>query len=279
MRSDHPLLNRTWSATRASLMGCGLAEPLLRLGLLGLESTRSQLALHYLKGYRHGMEIGALHFPLQLPTGIEALYIDKNTPEKLRELCSEVAASIVRTDVVADGFTLSCIADASQEFLVANHVLEHSTDALGTLMNWLRVLRPGGTLFVTVPRGSRCFDKGRAITNAEHFLDDYRLTQNGNYSAMRERNRKHIEEHLRISAPAIAREQNTHWSTPNAHDYEYAVERLLNRDSEQIHHHVFSPPSYRTLLDLLTEVSEGQCRIERIARSSIEIIGIVRKLA
>lgn len=149
----------------------------------------------------------------------------------------------------------------SQDFVVANHVLEHAIDALGTLQSWLRVLRPGGVLFVAVPIGEHCFDRGRNITPAEHFLKDYLLVAAGDGQAMRERNRAHVEEHLAIAAPALVREQCQPWQQPHG------------ADSSQIHHHVFTQDSFTALLGLLVE----QARIERVARSSVEIVGIVRK--
>ncbi len=264
---------------RTIMVRSGLAAPLLHLGLLGLDETRRRLAMHYLSTAEHGIEIGALHYPLPLPRGTRALYVDLHGPAELKRLSQESAEAIVAPDVIADGFSLRCIAQTSQSFVIANHVLEHATDALGTLLNWLGVLRPGGILFVAVPRGERCFDRGRIVTPASHFLDDHRLTTSGDSAAMRARNRAHVEEHLAIAAPAIAGSQGLVWNPPEPHEREKLVLRLLDRDPEQIHHHVFSQASFRALLDLLTEASDGRCRIERVARSSVEIVGIVRRLA
>jgi len=275
MLSEPSLTQRTWSTLRAALIGYGLAEPLLRFGLLGLEETRRRLALHHLPAGARGLEIGALHCPLPLPPGTQARYIDQHGPQALRQLRADAGEAIVTPDIIADGFGLHCIASVSQDFVIANHVLEHAVDALGTLGNWLRVLRPDGLIFVTVPRGERCFDHGRAITPAEHFLEDHHFNTAGNTMAMRERNRAHVVEHLAISAPAIAREQGRPWTPQEGTERELEIERLLSRDSSQIHHHVFTQDSFTALLGLL-----GECvRIERIARSSIEIVGIVRKRA
>jgi SAM-dependent methyltransferase len=54
---------------------------------------------------------------------------------------------------VADGDaeTLSSVADGSLDFAHASHCLEHMTDPARALSHWLRVLRPGGHLIVTVP--------------------------------------------------------------------------------------------------------------------------------
>lgn len=283
MSSECSLLQRFWAALRAGLIGCGLAEPLLRLGRLGLTDTRRHLARYYLTppgtGWL-GLEIGALHCPLPLPPGADALYIDKHLPVALKTLRPDVQdTAIVTPDFIANGFSLQCIADACLDFVIANHVLEHSIDALGTLCQWLRVLRPDGILFVAVPLGDRCFDRGRPLTSPDHFVEDYRLSARGERAAMRERNLRHVEEYLAISAPAIAREQGATWAPPDTQERARLIGHLLDVDPAQMHHHVFSVDSFATLLGLLDEICGRHMLVERIARSSVEIIGIVRKLA
>jgi hypothetical protein len=274
MRPEHSIIRIAWSALRSVLIAGRLAEPLLRLGLLGLEATRRRLALRYLPPGGSGLEIGALHSPLPLPPGSRARYLDKHAPQALKGLRPDAGEAIVVPDVLADGFTLACVAEASQDFVIANHVLEHASDALGTLENWLCALSHGGMLFVAVPIGACCFDRGRKVTSTEHFLEDHRLTSAGNIEAMRSRNRRHIEEHLAIATPAMAQQQGKPWQAPAGAAHEREIERLLGSDSSQIHHHVFTPASFAALLGLLGE----HARVECIARSSIEIVGIVRKL-
>lgn len=273
MRSERTLVQRTWPALRAALVGCGLSEWLLARGRLGLEETRRHLALRYLPAGGRGLEIGALHCPLPLPPGARARYVDRHTAEELRRLRADAGPGIVDTDLLADGFALDCVAEGSQDFVVANHVLEHATDALGTLENWLRVLRPGGMLFVAVPIGARGADRGRAVTPPDHFLEDRRLGAAGDRAALRERNRVHVEEHLDVAAPALARERGEAWTPLQGEAREREIARLLGADASQVHHHVFSPESFAALLGLLGPAA----RIERIARSSVEIVGIVGK--
>jgi SAM-dependent methyltransferase len=278
MTVDHLILNRAWSILRNWLTRAGLAEVLLRLDLLGLVETRRRLALRHIEAGSIGLEIGALHCPLPLPAQTRAYYIDKHSAATLKTLRADAGDTIIRPDILADGLRLDCIASASQDFVVANHLLEHAQDALGTLGNWLRVLRPGGVLFVAVPIGDRCFDRGREITSAEHFRDDYRLSLTGDHGAMRRRNQKHVEEHLAISAPALAALQGKQWTPPNNAERARLIAHFLDRNPEQIHHHVFSRASLGELLHLLCQVSQDRCRIERIASSRVELIGIVRRL-
>ena len=54
-------------------------------------------------------------------------------------------------DVVDDANYLKKFRDESLDFVVANHVLEHVVDFLGTLATFHRVLRKGGVAFVALP--------------------------------------------------------------------------------------------------------------------------------
>jgi SAM-dependent methyltransferase len=50
-----------------------------------------------------------------------------------------------------DGQHLASVADDSFDFVHSSHCLEHLNDPREGLSNWLRVVRPGGYLIVTVP--------------------------------------------------------------------------------------------------------------------------------
>jgi SAM-dependent methyltransferase len=50
-----------------------------------------------------------------------------------------------------DAQLLSNINDAAFDFVYSSHCLEHMRDPYESLSNWIRVVRPGGHLIVTVP--------------------------------------------------------------------------------------------------------------------------------
>ena len=50
-----------------------------------------------------------------------------------------------------DAQKLANVDDASFDFLFSSHCLEHLNDPAEALSNWIRVVRPGGHLVVTVP--------------------------------------------------------------------------------------------------------------------------------
>nr|WP_233101960.1 methyltransferase domain-containing protein [Variovorax sp. IB41] len=135
------------------------------------ELTRAAIARHFLRG--QGLEIGALHNPLALPPGATARYVDVAPIEVLRERFPEAAERIRAPDIVDDGELLATVADASQDFLIANHLLEHCEDPIGAIETFVRVVRPGGMIFMAVPDKRYTFDLPRAVTSVEHAIRDH----------------------------------------------------------------------------------------------------------
>ena len=95
---------------------------------------RERLARKWLNGT--GLEIGALHKPLKVSETVTALYVDRVTRERSIEKFPELPAmDIVPVAIIDDGFELSSIEDDSYDFVVANHVLEHSPNPIQVLAN------------------------------------------------------------------------------------------------------------------------------------------------
>jgi ubiquinone/menaquinone biosynthesis C-methylase UbiE len=84
----------------------------------------------YLHG--HGIDIGAGNDVLRLPAS---------------------AGGSVRPWDVQDGDaqTMIGVADSSYDFVYSSHCLEHMRDIHESLRNWVRILKPGGFLYVVVP--------------------------------------------------------------------------------------------------------------------------------
>ena len=128
-----------------------------------------------------GIEIGAA---AHNPFGLSTINVDRDpqtgdTPyakEQLRQ-CGEIA----QVDVIASGDDLP-FDDESQDFVVSSHVLEHFADPISALMEWDRVVRPGGVIYAIVPHKERTFDVDKERTTLAHLLDDFGTAeQNGDY--------------------------------------------------------------------------------------------------
>lgn len=128
----------------------------------------SQSALSWCKG--KGLEIGAsAHNPFGLDT-LNVDLSDETSTFKQEEL--EICGEMVRVDIVASGDDLP-VDDASQDFVISSHVLEHFTNPVKALLEWDRVVKPGGIIFMIVPHKERTFDSGRERTTLQHLIDDW----------------------------------------------------------------------------------------------------------
>jgi predicted SAM-dependent methyltransferase len=133
---------------------------------------RLEVTDRYLRG--EGLEIGALQDPLRLCPGVKVRYVDIADTESLRRMYPlKARRHLVDVDVVDDGEKLATVADASQDFVAANHFFEHCEDPIGTLRNLLRVVRPGGVVYLSLPDKRHIFDRDRPSTSFEHLVRDH----------------------------------------------------------------------------------------------------------
>jgi SAM-dependent methyltransferase len=138
------------------------------------KTIRADVALRFLRG--DGIEIGALDFPLRLPRGARVRYVDYVDEAGLREEHSSTLRAgrpLVVPDVVDDGARLGSFEDASLDFVVSNHMLEHVEDPIAALEHQLRVLRQDAVLYLTLPDARDNFDAQRERTTVEHLLRDH----------------------------------------------------------------------------------------------------------
>jgi SAM-dependent methyltransferase len=153
----------------------GARERVRKIGLwLSFVRVRESIARRHLRG--KGIEIGPLNLPLRTPRRATVTYVDNWTKAELREQYPELADQpIVEPDVIDDGTRLTKFADGSQDFVIANHFLEHCEDTIAALATMLRVTKPGGIVFLTVPDKRRTFDSARPTTPLVHIIRDHEI--------------------------------------------------------------------------------------------------------
>ena len=110
-----------------------------------------------------------------MPDHLKVRYVDRHSREENIRCYPEIeAAAIVETDIVTNGETLDGVPAESQDFVIANHMIEHCINPLGTLERFLEVLKPEGYLFISLPDRRYTFDFRREVTPFEAVLSDYR---------------------------------------------------------------------------------------------------------
>lgn len=130
----------------------------------------SALAHKYLDGLK-GIEIGAASYQ---PFGLDTINV--NTPDvsdraHYNAVEEYLTGTIAKIDVYAEADDLP-FDDYSQDFVIASHVLEHCCDPIKTLWEWDRVVKPGGYIFIIVPKRNAPYgDEERTISNIGHFKE------------------------------------------------------------------------------------------------------------
>jgi ubiquinone/menaquinone biosynthesis C-methylase UbiE len=124
-----------------------------------------------------GIEIGALNAPCKVAPGATVTHVDsKSTEDLIKYYGREMhGLKVTPVDLVADAHTLAGIENSSQDFAIANQVLEHLENPLLALENMLRVVRTGGVVFLSLPDKRYTFDAARPVTPFAHILEDYRV--------------------------------------------------------------------------------------------------------
>jgi predicted SAM-dependent methyltransferase len=221
---------------------------------------REDLARRYLTG--SGIEIGALTFPLRVPPRVKVRYVDYLPRQDLVRINQGWLGfhgidpgAIPKVDVVDDAGRLAKFPDESVDFVVANHVLEHTEDPIDALAHMLRVIRVGGILFVAVPDARHTYDAPRSRTTIEHVLRDHR---DGPHTSRQ----GHYEEWARILE-----------GKPEGLVAERTAE--FAREDARLHFHVWELEGFLTLLAAI----ELPCELELAQVNGFEFEVILRKIA
>jgi SAM-dependent methyltransferase len=214
------------------------------------------LARKFLRG--NGIEIGALHMPMPLPENAQVQYVDRMTVDALRKQYPELSnLPLVEADIVDDGEKLFSIKDESCDFLIAAHMIEHTQDPIGTLKNWLRVLRNAGVIYLAVPHKAFTFDKNRPDTTLEHLQKDY---EDGPADSRRE----HFDEWVDLVD-----------NTPE-HERGDRIIKLMALDYS-IHYHVWDSNSFLEFLCFCARKVGLRFTIEDFQLNGHEMLVVLRK--
>jgi len=220
--------------------------------------NRKLISNNFIKGT--GIEIGALHNPLFVnKKQAKVLYVDRMSVKDLREQYPELNdTNLVEPHYITDGETLTNIDDSTQDFVIANHFLEHCQNPILTIKNMLRVLKKDGILYLAIPDKRFTFDIDRPITTIEHLLKDY--DDNGESSKL---------EHFREWVTFVDKVQGEK-------NIQKSIENLINTDYS-IHYHVWT---YKEIEAFLIYLIKNMNFPFEIIKKSVEYesIYILRKI-
>lgn len=220
----------------------------------GFFDVRAWVAALYLEG--DGIEIGALHSPMQVPNTARVRYVDRMSVEDLRRQYPELEAhDLVEPHIIADGERLEPVADASQDFVIASHFLEHCQDPIDALRHMLRVTRPNGIVFLGIPDKRYTFDRNRPVTSFDHLLRDYIEGPQHSKAA-------HFEEWATLAEDANIRGRS--------------AQELMEIDYS-IHFHVWTQAELLEFFARLVTELHFDFDVEAVLKNAIELIVVLRK--
>jgi len=190
-----------------------------------------------LKG--HGLEIGALHYPLEVPRAHAIDLLDVDDAAMLRRLFPELADEAIPEprwtgDVVSA--SVPEITGRRFDFIVMNHVLEHVANPIQVIANTWAGLVEGGFLVLSVPDKRFTYDNLRPLTTFKHLLAEFHLQTKGvdasHYIDFLEGTSPEVfEDRSRLLAAlerATLRREHAHvWDCASFHDFLQRTVQLL----------------------------------------------------
>ena len=234
-----------------------------RLGRV-VSHNRMILSARYIDG--EGIEIGGLGRPLDVVSTANVSYVDRFSVEELKANYPEMPAGrVLAPDIVANGETLDPISDASQKFVIANHVVEHFQNPLLFFHNVYRVLKEDGILFLAIPNKEETFDHERPVTDFAHLERDF--SEGPEWSK-----RQHFEEFVEFAdLEDIGRPG---WQTEV--ERETLISKLINNDYS-IHFHVWDTNAMIEMITGMAKKYHLNFHIRHVMSSGDEGVFILQK--
>lgn len=170
-----------------------------------------------------GVEFGPGCHPLPLGRFVESVrYCDSLDRDEFEQLFPEAGPDVCafpeitwKLDVDADD-VVGPIGAGSQDFVVANHLLEHLVNPLRFLEQAHQILRDEGILWVAVPDKRYMFDQDRRRTTLDDLVARYE-------AGVREASAERVTEYYnRVHAEGVRLD-------PGQHDYAETVEQQRRR--------------------------------------------------
>lgn len=250
-----------WRLTESCQAFLSKVRPRLRLpppSEAEFRNFRRTLSARFISG--DGIEIGALHEPLGISNRARVRYVDRMSVADLRTHYPELSNQpLVPIDILDDGEKLSSIGDDCVDFVIANHMLEHCEDPLTALSTFLRVVRPGGVIYLAIPDKRFTFDVSREVTSIAHVLRDH------------------------LEGPQCSREEHyLDWVRKVNHKPESEVRaecEVLMKMQYSIHFHVWTLSGFASLLRYCRRRLKMPFKLELFKPNQFEVIAILRKQA
>lgn len=136
----------------------------------GIIFRESALAHRYCVG--SGLEVGAAaHNPFNLAGCINVA--DQHGVQFYRDNQVEMCGGYAEIDLEADAADIP-LPDQSQDYVISSHMIEHHPDPISVFLEWQRLLKVGGIVFMIFPkRDALPADQKRPVTDVGKIVAAY----------------------------------------------------------------------------------------------------------
>tara|TARA_B110000037_G_scaffold160063_1_gene180760 strand:- start:922 stop:1725 length:804 start_codon:yes stop_codon:yes gene_type:complete len=195
--------------------------------------TNEEKTEQWLVGLNRGVEIGAFQSPLP---NIKPIYVDT---------FKEFAGQKCLVDVLAESTNLP-FSDHEMDYVAASHVFEHIANPLQALLEWFRVTRHDGIIYLVIPDRNHTWERNRPAVSPEHLLSDY-------YDSTSQSDGTHIDEFVDYVlwndfSPDDPSEEARESYRSSLHG---AIRQGLDIN---IHFHAYDPSSFAPIVDAANEL-------------------------
>ncbi|MBW2939522.1 methyltransferase domain-containing protein [Zhongshania aquimaris] len=129
------------------------------------------------------IEIGALSAPAFFPNAISIRYADVGSKEQTAGALEKIGYfdyhqrkdDFVDVDIVfgANEPPLVSVKSDSVDTVFSAHSLEHSSNPIAALIDYIRVLRSGGIVYTIIPNKKYTYDRKRETTHVDVLIEKY----------------------------------------------------------------------------------------------------------
>jgi hypothetical protein len=131
----------------------------------------------------HCVEVGALSSPAILPNAKSIRYADVGDKEKTKASLEKIGyfgyhknkQDFVDVDFIfeSDSPPLHSLEASSIDCVFSSHSLEHSSNPIAALIDYLRVVKCGGIVYTIIPNKKHTYDNKRTTTSVDKLVTKY----------------------------------------------------------------------------------------------------------
>lgn len=154
--------------------------PIVFLNKIGFQLQINENIRDLCKG--ECIEVGAYSKPAVLPYATSIRYADIHTVDEAKKTLEKRnnfryhRAKFVEVDIIFKNNEppLTSLEDNSVDTVFSNQSLEHSSNPIAALMDYIRVIKKGGIVYTVIPNKNFTYDVNRKTTPVSKLIDKYK---------------------------------------------------------------------------------------------------------